>query len=509
MQNSKSHKKGMAYSMSKRKLALILCLAMAASLISACADTEPSGTITDGGSETSEAVDQSSNLLNDGLDGLDFNQTEVGIFCTDYSSGYSDTYQYFYVDETNGEIVNDAVYNRNRTIEERLNVKLNYTRYPFTYGEKDKMYTTVRSGVMSDSGGMDIICVPPYFVSTFIVEGLLEDMSSLPHIDFSKPWWSSDFIETATINNKTYLAAGDGTLTYLAGIFCLAYNKNLAQDFGIDDIYDTVFDGKWTLDCMEQILKGIYSDLNGNSEADKDDRYGFELFGGNDISSFLTSCEGYCVSKEGNEYKYTFDSERVVDLYDRIYSLIHVGNEVIFENNDNLSIAESVFGQGRALFGSVMFQRAESMRDLSFEFGVLPYPKFDEAQENYHCRASAGMAAFIVPVSCSDREATGAVLEALSSEGYKTLTPAYYEVAMKVKYTNGERTSEMLDLIRDSASIDFATMFASSLGGPTDLFKNTVSKSANSGVWTSTTASQKKNTEQLLDDLITAINQNT
>ena len=142
------------------------------------------------------------------------------------------------------------------------------------------------------------------------------------------------------------------------------------------------------------------------------------------------------------------------------------------------------------------------MRDLKFDWGVIPYPKYDESQEKYHTRASSGMEVFQIPVTSSGREDVGAVLEALSSEGYKSLTPAYYETALKVKYTNGDKTSEMLDLIKDSASIEFALVFASAVGAPTDQFKNAVGNSSNKGGWASTVASLKPKTVGLLEGYV-------
>ena len=152
------------------------------------------------GSET-QTSETTADALSDGLDGLNFGGKQINIFCTNY--GDSKGFQYFFAEEETGDIVIDSVYRRNRTVEERLGVKLGYTEFAFGWDEKDQMYNAVRSGIMADDNGFDIICMPTYFVSTMIVEGLFGDLSSLPHVDFSKPWWSEDFIETATISGKT------------------------------------------------------------------------------------------------------------------------------------------------------------------------------------------------------------------------------------------------------------------------------------------------------------------
>lgn len=488
-----------------RTASFLLALLISASSCSCGGSVDDDPKVTGSETQTSETT---ADALSDGLDGLNFGGKQINIFCTNY--GDSKGFQYFFAEEETGDIVIDSVYRRNRTVEERLGVKLGYTEFAFGWDEKDQMYNAVRSGIMADDNGFDIICMPTYFVSTMIVEGLFGDLSSLPHVDFSKPWWSEDFIETATISGKTYLAAGDGTLPFLTGINCIAFNKKLATDFSVPDIYDTVFDGKWTFDCLNSTIKGIYSDLNGNSTAvkDKEDRWGLEIFGGNNISCFETSCEAPCIVNKNGKYEFVYDSERNVEVFDMLVQLVHQNEDVVFYGQDSIQVPESAFGNGNSLFATISFAKTSTMRDLKFDWGVISYPKYDESQEKYHTRASSGTEVFQIPVTSSGREDVGAVLEALSSEGYKSLTPAYYETALKVKYTNGDKTSEMLDLIKDSASIEFALVFASAIGAPTDQFKNAVGSSSNKGGWASTVASLKLKTVGLLEDMLAAIETN-
>lgn len=212
--------------------------------------------------------------------------------------------------------------------------------------------------------------------------------------------------------------------------------------------------------------------------------------------------------KKNGKYEFVYDSERNVEVFDMLVQLAHQNEDVVYYGQDSIQVPESAFGNGNSLFATISFAKTSTMRDLKFDWGVIPYPKYDESQEKYHTRASSGMEVFQIPVTSSGREDVGAVLEALSSEGYKSLTPAYYETALKVKYTNGDKTSEMLDLIKDSASIEFALVFASAIGAPTDKFKNAVGNSSNKGGWASTVASLKPKTVGLLEDMLAAIEAN-
>ena len=48
---------------------------------------------------------------------------------------------------------------------------------------------------------------------------------------------------------------------------------------------------------------------------------------------------------------------------------------------------------------------------------------------------------------------------------YVSVTPAYYEVALKVKYSRDDRTSQLLDLISASAYTNFGYVYSSTIAG--------------------------------------------
>ena len=81
-----------------------------------------------------------------------------------------------------------------------------------------------------------------------------------------------------------------------------------------------------------------------------------------------------------------------------------------------------------------------------------------------------------------------AVLECMSSEGYRKLSPAIYETSMKVRYAPDATTAKMYDLIRASALFDNGRIFSSVLG---DLFTGTINNQLkeNSSDWMSVIAS--------------------
>ena len=104
---------------------------------------------------------------------------------------------------------------------------------------------------------------------------------------------------------------------------------------------------------------------------------------------------------------------------------------------------------GTVLFGG--YQRIASFevfRDMEYEIGILPYPMFDEAQGKYVTSTHDITNIGIIPTTCSKMDTVSAVLEVLARETYNTVMPAYYETALKVKYSRDDQSSQMLDIVR-------------------------------------------------------------
>ena len=95
----------------------------------------------------------------------------------------------------------------------------------------------------------------------------------------------------------------------------------------------------------------------------------------------------------------------------------------------------------------------ESLRDMESDFGIIPYPKFDEAQTEYYSRVSYYWAN-VVPTTNTHLEMTGAILEAFISYSARYVVPAYYDIALKTKYSRDEESVAMLDLIFENRVVD-------------------------------------------------------
>ena len=130
--------------------------------------------------------------------------------------------------------------------------------------------------------------------------------------------------------------------------------------------------------------------------------------------------------------------------YDDVWSTVNIGT----------------FNDGRALYYISPLTSLSQLREMEDELGILTLPKNSESQERYFNTLQYNNATvYTVPVSVSELDRTGMILEALAYESLDILTPAYYEITLKRKYTNDEDSAAMLDLIFSTRIVDLGMMF--------------------------------------------------
>jgi len=114
----------------------------------------------------------------------------------------------------------------------------------------------------------------------------------------------------------------------------------------------------------------------------------------------------------------------------------------------------------RALYYITAMNRVFLLRGMETDFGILPNPKLDETQDDYHVIMTYGNTNSIsVPITNPDLDRTSIILEALSYESSITTYPAYIETTIKGKHARDEESIEMLELIFDNRAFDLGIIF--------------------------------------------------
>jgi len=299
----------------RKILTSIILASMITSLIACSSDggnsveTTAENAVTSNAAAETEPQDSLSacKAISDGVPDLDLGGEDYRIF---YQQRYT-TDAIPPDGEENGDIINDAIYKRNRTVEERFNVKVVGIE-----GAEEEMVNTLIASVTSGEDAYDLFMGHSIYSGTAALGGCFRNWYDIPYIDFTKPWFPQEAIEELTINDRMYMTMGDMALSFIRNVYCMFFNKEMAEANGIEDIYALVNSGEWTLEKLDKLSSTMYSDLNGSGTADLDDRYGFAGFHKNHPTTWLFACDIDTVEFH--------DDITVTSVFLRLYRIIHI-----------------------------------------------------------------------------------------------------------------------------------------------------------------------------------------
>lgn len=380
----------------------------------------------------------------------------------------------FYVEEANGDVVNDAIYNSQKSVEEKLGVNIEVITQPGQAGSDRNTYMNlIRSSIMSNDDEYDWVDLMVGNSPVMMQEGIFKNLLDNEYIDPNKPYYMSGLADLCTIDDKLYFISGDASLGYLQDSFCIFFNKAIAEDYSLGNLYDLVDSGDWTLDKLIELSAAVAQDVDQNGTYDDADILGFRIYDQNHISGFIASTELDMCEKDGaGEWKFNMSSERNAAIIEKLNTLIYQTDGAYMNHISDCN----KFANGEVLFITAQFDDAVSqLRDMKDEYGILPYPKLDKSQETYWSNARTTHNAFSMPMTCGDSDMAGAVMEALSASNYKSVTPAYFEVALKTKFSADEESAKMYDIIRGGMKLDFGFIFSNIMENPvTNVYINSV-----------------------------------
>ena len=415
--------------------AILLCSLLAASVVSCASEPTDAGeTGTADTAGTSEAVTEAvtedpalrDSLPETDLGGYAFKMT---VFGTDLNRPQT------YVDAQDGNIVNDAVYSKIRTFEERFNTDIVLTEMSF---QEENHVDSLKQAILAGDDTTDLAQGHDVNMANAAMEGLFVNALDIPHLDFTKPWWPAATKESMTVAGQMYMMFNNIGYNNLAQTRVMYFNKTLMQQLDFAYPYQMVYDGTWTLDAMMGMTKQSYHDVNGNGEIDSDDRFGYVSmpFYYGIFEPFRV--EPYRKDADGNLY-YEVDLERTTQITEKFYDMIFGEGGYLYPSKD-ADYQDQVlrlFCEDRSLFfyGPLDNAAKNFSADADLSYGILPMPKLDASGEGYY--GAAFDRPFVVPTTAEDRlDTIGIVIEALNAEGYKQVFPAYYEIAMKTRYAD-------------------------------------------------------------------------
>ena len=395
-------------------------------------------------------------LIPDNLPDVKYNGADYRVL-THSSDEY---YQEIMADELTGDACNDAVFNRNLDVEERFDVKLSVDQEDYPYNMPK---------TMAQAGTLDyhLIGFYDYHSYTPITAEALLNWYEVPNVDLTKPWYNQLANDDATVNNRLYSVCSDLSLTSMTYTYSIFANIDLANNYGYtkDDLYALVKEGKWTIDFLTSTIEGMYIDTNGNGSADINDQYGMGCYPNNVADVWFNAFGGKVTGRdeEGN-VTITFLDDKTVSMVEKLLAL-HYQNEGFYYITSAAYDEETWFLNQQLVFAPLRFIAAfTTLRDMETSYTMLPFPKWDEAQQNYYTNADDKFTVFgIATPGYSEQEYIGTIFEALSAGAYKKVYPEYYDTALKGKYSTDSTTAEMVELIMAGRMFDFSFQFGESV----------------------------------------------
>lgn len=450
----------------KRTNKIFAILLLAAMLLPACAkdgDKTPAGTTDPSESGTTvpatadttappetEDPKDSDNLPED----IDFDGADL-VFYTRNKSDFLNCR--LTVEDSNGEQLNDLLWDRQIAVSERLGLNLKED-YPEAVGGST---SAVMNAVKAGDNSYQLVTLRNVHSVQLASQGVAYNWAKIKNIDLEKNYWYDTINEDLRFAGKMYFAAGAYNLSSFDFTHLILINKELVSNFNLENPYELVKNGKWTFDKFAEFGLAATRDLNSDGQMTLEDAFGYMASAKQISPNFWISAgtKGIERDEKGKPVFTMATDEKFLDVLTRVYSIMW--DDGIWYNDDTMQdipdTAIEAFSENRSLMMDSTLYTVKRLREMEADFGMLPYPKYTEDQDVYYSRIE-GCELPIIPIANSQDSAdmAGAFLEAMASYSYKNTIPTYYEVYLKTRNSRDKESSEIMDLIFENRIFDLA-----------------------------------------------------
>lgn len=406
-----------------------------------------------------------------------------------------------YAEKENGDILNDAVFNRNITIEDKLNIKIDII--PVGDCDGADLVNKLRSSARAGTDDYDIALGHTHHIGAYAAEGELCNWLDIDNINYDNPWWNSNIMETVTIKDKLFFNLCDYMLDGIDYTYTMIFNKSLFEDYNLGNPYEKVQDGSWTIDNLYSLIKDTARDLNGDEKYTDEDFFGlvFEQNNVASIVSFMYASEQFVTQKDSDGIpQLCYNTPKMADITEKVYDIVYTGNQTYLQNPGNQHLA---FRSGKTLMSACFVRDLVLMRDMEDPYGILPYPKYDENQAQYHSHVGGHASLMCIPITAyGNLSKIGIILDAISGMTSQDVIPKYYENVLQTKALRDPESEAMLDMIIAGRVFDFAYFYNTNSGLATLLSTMIAAKNKN---FASEYAKLEKNSIKHFDKIIESL----
>lgn len=359
-------------------------------------------------------------------------------------------------EEASSEPLENAVYNRNRNLSEICN--LNYiAKLSPSDGLSDLVSNDIKAGACEYA-----IAFPDMRVAgAMATKSMVKDFNDLTYIDLDAAWWDEGTASMSVVGRTLWM---NSDINYMAHdvTFLTLFSKVMAEEQGLEDLYQTVHNGDWTIDLLATYAKKVSSDLDGNGRYDEADSYG--LIGTSTLgyAMFYSSEMRYVAcDQEGEPYLAMTETDllKASDLLDKVLDLLYTGHSSYIVAPGKEKDAMNMFINNQGLFYFECASYIGGLRNMSDDFGVLPLPKYDKNQEKYATYVNPVSSTMVIPVGPKNYDDLGKVIETMAILSSESVIPTYYDLVLKRKTIRDEESAQMLDIIFSNRIYDLACFY--------------------------------------------------
>jgi hypothetical protein len=386
-------------------------------------------------------------------------------------------------EEEIGEPIHDAIYKRNKIVEDLYNIKIDCV--PVTYPNREDFARIATKAIMSGEDVFDAAFLVGMSVPAILgKKNMAHNLKTIPSIDLTASWWDQNSAKDLSIGNSLTMVIGDVNLYSSFAPVVIYGNKQLMKTYSINNLYQLVKEGKWTWDVLHDVAKQTSKDLDGNGRIDKKDPGGFSTEWGH--MSVAIMCAGEKMTPKNNQDIPVLEpnKDRISALVEKILPVFTDSGTTIFGddltgyNNPYFEFLTPKFRDGEIMFLVQQLHVSFELRGMDADYAILPFPKLDENQKNYGSYITSAFATYtMIPITCEDTERTGNILQAMGYYSKQYVTPAFYDVTVTNKLVRDDESIDMLDIILQNRVFDLAILYE--WGGVSGIFYNIAMKGMN------------------------------
>ena len=473
-----------------RILAMLLVLCLAVLSVTACNNTGDDTSKTASGSAGTEGG------LFSKLPQRDYEEREINFLVP---GDWREIYKSVEIleHETSPDIINTAIKNRNEIVEGRFNVKITETRTD----SSQTMIQRIRSATLSSLPDYDIVMPAIPDAAMLALENSFYLLNDMEYVDLENPCWDKNAIDSLSINHKNYFVTGDISLLTLGCTHAIVFNKDIVNEQHLEDPYELVETGKWTIDKLQEMARKVTNDSDGEPGMSYKDTYGF-LINSNFVTSMYVG-SGHTLTGKDDEDKPVIsimkDTVTAANIFTKIFDLVNdetatgqidneAGNYAVTAGQANKNIwtaANESVAEKKALFRAMAIIDIPEIGKMEANYGVIPVPKFNQQQENYHSLVSTILAtSCAIPVSAEDPEMSSIIMQAMCEASTETTKYAYVQTILKDRHSKDDKTEKMLDMIFANRVYDLGIVY--NWGGESVWDKNSLSNFMNTVAFSGT-----------------------